>query len=93
MALKSMKITKEDKKKREETYCTPCLDSDDYPYGLRIHLDNEMLDKLGIKTLPKTGASFKLSATGTVKSTEINDRNGKESKSMSLQIEKLEVTT
>lgn len=92
MALKSMKVTKEDKKKREETMCAPCIDSDDYPYGLRIHLDSEMLSKLGIKKLPKAGASFTLSASGTVKSTEVNDRNGKETKSMSLQIEKLDVT-
>lgn len=91
MALKSMKVTKADRKAKEEKYCVPCLDSDDYPYGLRIHLDSEMLDKLGIKKLPKAGATFTLSASGTVKSTEVNDRNGKETKSMSLQIEKLDV--
>lgn len=92
MALRSMKVTKEDRKKREEMYSKPCIDGDDYPYSLRIHLDSEMLEKLGLKKLPKTGATFKLSATGSVKSTEINDRDGKEKKSMSLQIEKLEVT-
>lgn len=92
MALKSMKVTKEDRKKREEMYKSPCIDTDDYPYGLRIHLDSEMLTKLGIKTLPKTGGTFTLSASGTIKSTEVNDREGKEKKSMSLQIEKLDVT-
>lgn len=91
MALKSMKVTKEDREAKEKRYASPCIDNNDYPYELRISLSTEQIDKLGLK-MPKTGASFKLSASGTVTSTEVSDRNGKEDKRISLQIEKLEVT-
>lgn len=93
MALKSMKITKEDRKKKEEMYKSPCIDTDDFPYGLRIHLDAEILAKLGIKTLPKVGTMVKITAEAQVRSTEVNERDGKEKKSMSIQIEKMDLTS
>lgn len=92
MALKSMKITKADREARKKSYdCVP-MSGDDYPYGLRVSLDEDAMKKLGITKLPKTGSYVTLVAECCVQSTSVNDRDGKEERRMELQIEKLEVT-
>lgn len=92
MALKSMKTTKADLKARQKTYAKPMSDGEDYPYGLRITLDADALKKLGVTSLPKTGAYVTVQAECCVKSTSIDDRNGRTERRIELQIENMEVT-
>lgn len=40
-----------------------------YPYGLSLHLDDEVLAKLGIKDLPKVGSTMQAQITITITGT------------------------
>lgn len=73
-----------------------CVEESDkpvYPYGLRIHLDNESLDKLGIKELPSTGAQMKLTAlVGVIEVSVMERQEGEPERRMELQIMDMELT-
>ncbi|EPL6453040.1 capsid staple protein [Providencia hangzhouensis] len=58
---------------------------DEYPYGLTLYLDNETLEKLGV-SIPDVGESIELSGIAKVKSKSTNEREGKKSMSVDLQI-------
>lgn len=58
---------------------------DEYPYGLGLYLDNETLEKLGV-AIPEVGESIELSAIAKIKSKSTNEREGKKSMSVDLQI-------
>lgn len=92
MSLKSMKITKADRDARKKGYgvCSP-MGGDDYPYGLRVTLDEDALKKLGLTKLPKAGAYVALRAECCVISVSVNERDGKTDRRIELQMEKLEV--
>jgi len=81
----SMMRSKEEKKKEKNGLPTS-MDVEDYDYGLRIELNNENLDKLGIKTLPKVGDTMTVEAKVEVTSTGENAGKDGESKNVSLQI-------
>jgi hypothetical protein len=71
--LTSMKL---DPKKLEERMQPKSVIADDspvYPYGLRVHLDEDSLDALGMKTLPKVGGSMYLGANVKVVSVSDNE--------------------
>jgi hypothetical protein len=88
-----MKTTAAERKARREKYekCSP-IDGDVYPYGLRINLDDESMEKLALKSLPKTGGKMILTAEVTVTSTESRDsEEGGKRESMSLQITAMEL--
>lgn len=91
MALKSMKVTKADRKEREKGYAIAPGGGEDYPYGLRISLDADSMKKLGITSLPKAGKTVKVVAECCVKSTSVDDRDGRTERRMELQIEKMDV--
>ena len=89
MKLASMKLKRQDKEKMPAAI-GPMDAGEQYPYGLRIRLENEQLDKLGFDELPKVGEYITLEAECCVISTSQNDRNGGEPrKTLELQIEKL----
>lgn len=88
--LTNMKRTKKDMDKTTEV-CAPNSLGDDYPYGLRLSLDNEDLKKLGI-TLPKNGSTMTLEAVCEVIETSLISRDDKDEQRMSLQIQKLALT-
>jgi len=68
------------------------MEVDDYPYGLRVHLDHETLEKLGVKTLPKAGDKLHIRAEGHVKSVEESHRDGgKKNRSMSIELRKMAI--
>ncbi len=58
---------------------------DDYPWGLRITLNNETLKKLGI-TLPKVGAEMLLAGKVKVLSTSTREDGDETNSSVDLQI-------
>lgn len=95
MALKDMKRTKADKKAKEESYkCSPGggIGGDEYPWSLRITLDDEQLKKLGISSLPKAGTKMSLSAEVSVVGVRQSDRdNGNIERSLELQIRKMDL--
>lgn len=93
--LVDMKITKAERKAKEERYSKPMsMDGDVYPYGLKIRLDDAAIDKLGLKVLPKTGKKVRVVCECTVESTSdrktIHTAGGdNRDRSIELQIEKL----
>jgi hypothetical protein len=91
MALKSMKITKADRTAKNKSYESTVIGSEDYPYGLRINLDEDMLKKLGIKKMPKTGGHVSLKANCCVTSVSMDERNGKTNRRIELQIEEMDI--
>lgn len=90
MNLIDMQLTPEEAK--EATAC--CSDGGDkdgpkYPWGLSISLDDEVLKKLGIGTLPQVGQRMHLAAVVEVSSTSQHENQEGTDKCVSLQIIKL----
>lgn len=91
--MKSMKTTAAERKAKREKYdtCKP-IDGDVYPYGLTVRLEDESMEKLALKSLPKTGSKMILMAEVTITSTESRDsEEGGKRESMSLQITAMEL--
>ncbi len=87
--LTSMKRTKSEKKEGTEMACGPG-DQEDFPYGLRIHLNDEEISKLDIP-LPEVGSAMVLIANVKVISVrESADENGKD-RNVELQITEMEL--
>ena len=64
---------------------------DDYPYGLRIDFDDDMMTKLGMK-MPEVGGKVKLVAEGTVERAELRDTGDGKKQSCCVQIKKMKVS-
>lgn len=82
------------KKEKKSKLASPCCGPSDeaYPYGLRIDLNNDSLEKLGIDELPDSGDTMKLVAEVKVESTsERQERNGDKNRSVGLQITKMKL--
>ena len=93
-ALVDMKRSKAEKKKNESPMAKSSSSYDDYPYGLRIDLNEEAMDKLGID-LPKVGSSVTITATAKIESAEERQSSsdgGKKRRSCCLQITKMKVS-
>ena len=61
--MKTVVMRRSDREKKDavEGYGIPFRpEADDYPYGLRITLENGSLKKLGIKDMPKPGDKFRI---------------------------------
>ena len=61
-------------------------DQADYPWGLRLHLQEEQLAALGVNALPSTGAIVRISATARVVATAEESEGGQAKRSLGLQI-------
>lgn len=71
MALKDMALSKAEAKETLTEYCTPDAgEAPKYPWGLSLDLNNQVLEKLGITSLPTVGSEMTL--TATVKVTRIS---------------------
>lgn len=81
--LVSMKLTKAEAKGEEITE-----DRQEFPFGLTIRLDNDALDKLGMKELPEVGSDLELMAKVEVTEVMQHTRSGEKKpvKGLSLQI-------
>lgn len=86
MPLKSMRVTKKEGEER-------AIDSDqEYPYGLGLSLDNDILAKLGIKDLPELGEVMTL--VGKVEVVSLSENSSKDNedhKNVGLQITDMEL--
>lgn len=90
MKLKSMKISAKERKADQEKWSKPISpDGGEYPYGLRLTLDDKTLKKLGIDELPEVGEYITLEAECCVVSTSQNKNTGRDERRLELQIEKL----
>ena len=87
--MKSMVSMKREKKEMEEATPVPVSPSskDDYPYGLRISLEDDSLEKLGLKEMPEVGKSMKMEAMCKVCGTSSNQSEGDEGPRKRLEIQ------
>ena len=91
MAQVDMKMSREE---AQEQYAPVTSDAPEYPYGLRISLDDDALEKLGLTQLPAVGTKMQLSATVEVCSTSAySTQEGEAETSVSLQITAMELGT
>lgn len=95
MALVSMKRTKDTLRKLKEKNkgIDVAVSSEDlYPYGLRIRLEKESLDKLGdsVKTF-KIGGKVKIEAMANIEELSIHEDTRRVDQSISLQITDLDL--
>jgi hypothetical protein len=83
--LKSVALTKADKKAREASYKSE-PGGNDYPYGLSLELDHATLSKLGMKSAPASGSELTLHARCCVQSSSTRDTKGGKQHTASVQI-------
>lgn len=89
MALVDLKRSKAEKKRDE---MPGKIGGDDYPYGLRVNLDHESLQKLGIDKLPAVGEKLHLHAHAHVVSAEERStEGGKKHRSVGLELRKMQI--
>lgn len=75
----------------DEAYPSP--ERSKYPYGLCVHLDDDMLQKLGITTPPAVGSSMLLQAQVMVTSTSSDVmHDGEVEGRLTLQITDMELS-
>ena len=88
--VKDMKLTKDES---DESKPTAMVDSTPkYPYGLSLHLDEIVIEKLGLKKLPVSGITITGAFKATVESYSIREDKEGKPRSMSLQITKLGIS-
>lgn len=80
-------------KTKDSSMVSP-VEQDEYPYGLRISLDNDSLKKLGITELPAFDSEHKLAAMVRVVGVNMSENagEGEPYRSVALQIEQLALT-
>lgn len=88
MALTNMK----QKKQSKDQVLADAMPEDEYPWGLRISLNTDDLEKLGID-LPAVGAEMRLQARVEVVSANMHERKGgKMDLNCDLQITDMQLT-
>lgn len=87
--MKSLKITAKEAKKQNSPVALS--DQDRYPYGTRLDLNKDSLDKLGIKELPAVGTTMMIEAKVTVIATRQTAREDDTTRSLELQITDMDV--
>lgn len=75
---------------KPEAKCDPCTEMvprEEYPWGLRLHLQNESLDALGITEMPETDVVVTITAKAKVVGVSSSaSSNSKKYRSVDLQI-------
>lgn len=90
MKLTDMKMTKAEKKETSPMAVSE-YSGPDFPYGLKVCLDNASLEKLGLDALPKVGAKMSISAVGVVVEVSQHESKNHESRRVEIQIQRLGV--
>lgn len=84
LRLRDMRLSKAEKED-----AMPMLSHEmEYPYGLRLSLDDDSLNKLGIAT-PEHGQEFRVVGSGCVKSVSVNENEHGMRRHVEVQLEKL----
>jgi hypothetical protein len=91
MAMADMKMSKSETIAYSEV-AEKESDEPQYPYGLCIHLEQDQLDKLGIKELPEVGAKMMLHANAYVKTVSEYSTQSGQDRRVELQITQLEIS-
>jgi major coat protein len=87
MKIVSMKRTKAEKTAREkEMDGGPSWGADDYHHGLRVSLDHEGMNKIGMKETPKPGDEYHIEAHGRVVSARDESREGQKNPDRNVEI-------
>ncbi len=87
------KLTDMRRSKKERKSEEVALDSEpSIPYGLSINLDDGSLKKLGITKLPSVGDRMVVASIGVVDSVNEHSSSRRKSRSVSIQLEKLDVS-
>jgi len=86
MAMKDLKITKKEAKTKSESMVIGSPDQERYPYGLRLDLSNDTLEKLGMTKLPAVGTVLMFEAKAKVVGSRQSATEGSENRSVELQI-------
>lgn len=82
MKLTSMKLDAAEQKKESEMV----VDKPKFPCGLNFSLNEDAIDKLGIKTLPSVDEEYTLTASVRVSGVSDNDYGNGKNRNISLQI-------
>lgn len=85
-----MKCDEKKRNKGKENMIATPMESP-YPYSLRLMLDGETLEKLGIKSLPKVGAKLQIQAVGAVCGVSSNEYEGESRRNVDIQIQRLSI--
>ena len=85
LKLRDMSLTRSEK---VEKVTHDTTDIEDYPWGLRLNLDQDAIDKLGID-LPSVGDTFFVVALAKVRSISEFESDDETRQDISLQIEQL----
>lgn len=89
-----MKLAKGDREQMVKAFSPTADNSPRYPYGLRLDLSSESLEKLGMKAMPKVGAKLMLEAEVEVQSVSIGDSvDGGKNRSLSIQVTEMALGT
>lgn len=87
MTMKDLKISKQEvKEKNKAMQVIGSSDQERYPYGLRLDLNNDTLEKLGMKKLPTVGTVLMFEAKAKVVGSRQSATEGSENRSVELQI-------
>ena len=85
-------ISMENTPQQAQDQVSPTADAPKYPWGLSICLNDDSLDKLGVKTLPAVGTEVTIVAKATVSGTSEYSTEGEGSRaSMDLQITDMQI--
>ena len=87
-ALTDMKLSKKEAKAEHEISTN---DGPRFPHGLTIHLDDDSMKKLGFDSLPDVGEEFIVVGVGPVESANEHKRQNGVDRSMSIQLQRLEI--
>lgn len=92
MTMINLKNTKKDKAEQKKENTIGDASFHDYPWGLRIDLNDDVMEKLGLTAKNfKVGATVTLTAKCTVKEVRTTERNGKADQSLELQITAMDI--
>ena len=87
LSLRDMRHTREEKKDHAPMAASE-YSGPEYPYGLRLQLDDHELEKLELE-LPAVGDHFRVVASGCVKAVSSSDHGSGERRHVEIQLEKL----
>lgn len=89
--LKDMRLTPREKKEMRDTALAPEVDN--FPFGLRLHLNEESIKNLGIDKLPAPGTDGMIMAKVRVESASVRKDNEKTERDLTIQITKMGFST